>query len=208
LARLAPAKRISAAQEIQLAVKIPPEPRKAITSLQAKRSGRVLLRQLEHGKGPGIEIAWPAEWQQRQLLHTLLTKCHGMQAARMRRDGRLYVAGGVPGGSWSIDMDRMSGFVRQVVGTITPAERQAVEQIAAHHGGPVPGAVVRLFPRAVDAGLLGGLQALGGMNYETGRSVTAAYSVDDARVLIGGIQVDGRPIVGEFELPRRQGGCL
>jgi len=204
---LAPVVSRPAVREVQLAAKIAPGPPKVITSPQAKRTGRVLLRQLEHGKGPGIEIAWPANPRQRQRLHTLLTKCHGMRAARMSRDGRLFVADGAQGKPWSIDMDRMSGFVRQVVGTMTPAERQAVERIAAHHGGPVPGAVVRLFPRAVDAGLLGGLQTLGGLNYETGRSVTAVYFVDGARVLIGDIRVDGLRIAGGFELPRGGGGC-
>ena len=204
---LAPTATRPVARAVLLAVKISPEPPKPITSPQTKRTGRVLLRRLEHGKGPGIEIAWPADPRQRQRLHTLLTKCYGMRAARMKRDGRLFVADGVPGEPWSIDMDRMSGFVRQVVGTMTPAERQAVERIVAHHGGQVPGAVVRLFPRAVDAGLLGGLQTLGGLNYETGRSVTAVYSVDGARVLIGDIRVDGRPVAGGFELPRGGGGC-
>lgn len=184
-----------------------PSPPPEVRSPVANRTGRVLLRQLEHGRGPGIEIVWPADPRQRQRLYALLFKCHGMRAARMNEDGRLYVAEGTPGQPWLVDMDRMSGFVRQVSGAMTPAERGAVERIGAYHGSRIGGAVVRLFPRAVDAGLLGGIHALGGLDYGASRSVTAGYAIEAGRVVIRDIRIDGRLVEGGFALPRAGGGC-
>lgn len=167
----------------------------------------MLLRQLEHGKGPGIEIAWPETPELRRRLHILLTKCHGMRAALMSADGRLYVADGTPGVPWHVDMDRTSGFLRQVFGVMTSVERTAVARISAHHGREVTGSVVRLFPRAVDADLLGSFHALGELDYGASQSITAAYSVDGARVRIGDIRINGKPVDSVFELPRIVGRC-
>lgn len=183
------------------------EPAQAITTGDSKRADRVLLRQLEHGKGPGIEIAWPTDPGQRARLYALLSKCHGMRAALMGRDGALYVDEGAPGGAWPVDLDRMSGFVRQVSGIMTRGEQAAVDRIAAHHGGQVTGAVVRLFPRRVDAGMLGGFRALGGPGQAASRSLTARYAIEGGRVVIGDVRIDGRPATGRFTLPWAGGGC-
>ena len=175
-----------------------------ITRLQSKtkRTGRALLRQLEHGQGPGIEIFWPETPQLRQRLHSLLTKCHGMRSVLMSEDGRLFNTNGRPGAHSQVDMDQTSGFVRQVSGKMTAAERAVIARIRAYHGDQLSGVVVRLFPRSVDAGLLRDLHAFGSFDYDHDRSITAAYTINAGHVRIVDVRIDGKRLSGGFELER------
>lgn len=99
------------------------------------REGRGLLKLLEHGSGPVIEIAWPNAQRNQNALHQNLARCFGMRTALMSRDGFLYIAQGARGQRWSIDLDRYSGFVRQPAGAITQDEHQQAKAIRHHHGG-------------------------------------------------------------------------
>lgn len=52
------------------------------------RKGRTLLRILEHGDGPEIQITWPKSSRERDRLFDLLVRCYGVRVALM-------------GGSWA-----------------------------------------------------------------------------------------------------------
>ncbi len=116
--------------------------------------GRVLLRILEHGSGPEIEIAWPVSAIQRRALYRLFEVCYGMEIAVIDSGGRLYSRTGEAGRPWRLNMDRFSGFVRQPSGRLTLDEKDGIARIRAFHGGLRAAHNVRLFPRRLDALLL------------------------------------------------------
>lgn len=172
------------------------------------REGRGLLKLLEHGSGPVIEIAWPNAQRDQKKLHQKLTQCFGMRTALMSRDGLLYIAQGVPGQRWSIDLDRYSGFVRQPEGGITQDERQQAKAIRNFHGGRRLGGVVRIFPRTVDAALLGGVRQMLSSGYATTKTIQARYVVQGGALYIQGIRADGVAKHGKIVLsPVTRGGC-
>jgi hypothetical protein len=113
--------------------------------------GRVLLRMLEHGAGPSIEIAWPDSARQRDKLFERLRSCFGMRLAAMDGGDRLYVAEGARGVPWELNLDRYSGFIRQPAGLLAKAEKRAFADIQSHHARLGGAQLVRLFPRQVDA---------------------------------------------------------
>jgi hypothetical protein len=174
-----------------------PSPRK---DELAAGEGRALLRILEHGSGPTIDIAWPVSAGERERLYHQLKRCFGMRPALMDGGGRLYAADGRPGEPWAINLDRHSGFVRQARGQVTADERRDVGAIAAHHYGLADAAPVRVFPRAVDALLLGHLRLAVGDGYAQARVIRAAYRLGEAGVTVEGIEVDGRRVAGRIEL--------
>lgn len=162
--------------------------------------GRALLRILEHGSGPTIDIAWPAASGERERLYHHLKNCFGMRPALMDASGRLYAAEGRPGEPWAINLDRHSGFVRQARGQVTADERQDIRSITAHHAGLAQAAPVRVFPRAVDALLLGHLRHAVGDDYTQARVIRAAYRFSGSGVAVESIEVDGRRIAGRIDL--------
>ena len=106
--------------------------------------------------------------------------------------------------AWDLDLDTYSGFVRHPEGRVTATERGLLRNVPA----AAPGArLVRIFPRRVDAVLLGGLQALIGSAYGEARSIRAAYRYATGGVAVTGIQIDGRSVTGSIDLaastPRR-----
>ena len=66
---------------------------------------------------------------------------------------------------------------------------------------------MRIFPRDVDALLLGGLRSLIGPGYRTRASIRAAYLLDGARILIGELIVDGRAVAGRIDMSRTARKC-
>lgn len=162
--------------------------------------GRVLLRILEHGSGPSIEIAWPVDPGKRRQLFRRFGSCFGMKIALMDEDGSLFIAKGIRGQSWDIDLDRHSGFVRQTTGRITAGEERQVRNIRAFHGGLGRTASVRVFPRRMDAILLGGLRQLIGNRYGKVGSISASYRVNGDQVLVEAIEADGERIPGHVKL--------
>ncbi len=166
----------------------------------AAGEGRALLRILEHGSGPTIDIAWPAASGERERLYHQLKSCFGMRPALMDGGGRLYAADGRPGEPWAINLDRHSGFVRQARGQVTADERRDVGAIAARHAGLADAAPVRVFPRAVDALLLGHLRHAVGDGYAQARVIRAAYRLSGDGVAVESIEVDGRRVEGRIDL--------
>lgn len=168
--------------------------------------GRVLLRLLEHGAGPRIEIGWPAA-AQRAALYDRLMRCYGMMNGLILADGRLYREADPPGIVWQVDTDRISGFLRQPDGFVAASERNAAGRIRAHHDLGSQGLPVRLFPRLVDAALLGGLDALAGGTAKA-KIVQGYYEMTGGLVSVGRISVDGRAIAGRVALGALPGsGC-
>ena len=181
---------------------VPLTPTEVVVNAEAIRTGRALLRIFEHGKGPQIDIAWPGLAARRELLHDVLRRCFGMRLALMDRAGGLYLDDGPVGRTWPIDLDRFSGFVRRPNGRITSAERRVAGRVARYHRRLPATDPVRLFPRATDAALLGGLSHLLGDDYRSSKAITASYRFRGSRVTVDEIRVDGRRIVGKIDLTR------
>ena len=69
--------------------------------------------------------------------------------------------------------------------------------------------MVRVFPREVDALLLGGLHRLIGPDYKKHNTIRARYQLQGGGVKIGNLNVDGAPFDGIIALhinPACQGG--
>jgi hypothetical protein len=178
---------------------------------QTVREGRTLLRLLEHGQGPGIEIAWPASRAGRRQLFHRFAACYGMRLALVDPDSKLFAGDGVRGKPWDLNLDRYSGFVRRPAGRLTAIERSRAAAIAARHGRR--GDLVRVFPRRVDALLLGGLSRLVGPGYRGARTIRARYRLSDGGLSVEDVSVDGRAVAGRIALSRamkascRRGGA-
>ena len=84
--------------------------------------GRVLLKKLEHGKGPQIEVSWPDKLSQKQKLYFTLTKCFGMKTAGLNSSNQLFQKKDSPSKPLKLNMDTSSGFIREVNGRISQAE--------------------------------------------------------------------------------------
>jgi len=163
-------------------------------------TGRALLRVLEYGKGPQVEIAWPQRAQARDRLFDRLQRCFGMENAVMDGQGNLYRGEEPRGVRWEINLDRYSGFLRQAAGRLPSAEQRLRRKIIAHHGTGRGAALVRIFPRRVDASLLGGLRAVLGGNYQASSSIQARYDLQDGAVVVRDIRVNGRRVDGVIAL--------
>ncbi|MBT6428423.1 MAG: hypothetical protein HOK30_12230 [Rhodospirillaceae bacterium] len=167
--------------------------------------GRVLLHLLEHGQGPAIELAWPGNADQRARLYHKFRDCFGMQVALARHGGELFIAGSPRGQSWQPNRDRYSGFARQPSGRLVAAERDDLHAIARRHGLPRDIPAMRIFPRRVDARLLGGLDQLLAGGYGKAASIRARHQLSGGRIIVRDIQVDGRAVPGMFDLGNRCG---
>lgn len=164
-------------------------------------NGRTLLRLLEHGSGPAIEIAWPADRGASRRLFSALSACYGMVSAVMQRDGTLYRATGPRGRPWRPDMDRYSSFLRDPAGRSLSVEAEKARQIRSHHDLGRDSRPVRLFPRDVDARILGGLRRLAGQDYAKADRIRARYRLTPAGLSVTALTVDGRQKPGQVNVP-------
>lgn len=175
---------------------------------ETARTGRVLLRMLEHGAGPRIEIAWPDSKARRERLFGLLNGCFGMRVAYLDDEGALFVDDGPRGQSWAPNVDRYSGFLRQPLGPMTDAEERTLRKISNHHAGRLLGNAVRLFSRRADAVLLGGLSHLVGDAYAVAKTVTARYEFADGRLRVTNVRIDGKAMPGAIDLTPLAPTCV
>jgi len=170
-------------------------------------NGRTLLRLLEHGKGPNIEISWPRSSQQRDRLFDMFTRCYGMVLAVMTRQGQLYKVSPVMTqkmtmdmSPWKLNRDYYSGFIRQSDQVITQRQDQMIGNLF-HERPWLNGAnIIRLFPRSIDAILLGGLRHLIGGSYGKRQKINAVYRIEGTRIYIESIHVDHKPVKGKINL--------
>ena len=170
-------------------------------------NGRVLLRQLEKGKGPEIQITWPNQTSLKEKIYDILNKCYGMQTARMNSKDELFHSAGPSGVRWAINMDKMSGFIREVSGLIPQAEHLHVRRINHKHPNENFISTIRIFPRVVDAHLLMNLRSLAGENYSTAKNISAAYGLKNNSILIQHVRLDGKELGRVFMLPSVKNQC-
>jgi hypothetical protein len=183
------------------------EKKAVIDATQHRKTGGALLRLLEHGKGPTIEIAWPRSATDRTRLFGRLTHCYGMRPAILAKDGQLFDTTSPPGQPWPINRDRYSGFIRSPQGEPVGEENRRFASIARRHD-LANGQPVRVFPRAVDAILLGGLGTLLGPRYHSARQIRARYEIRRASLALTGFRIDGQSVPGVVTLPSPfRGGC-
>jgi len=177
-------------KKVTAQVKTPPVSLKKILKSDIQK-GRALLKILEHGKGPGIEIAWPNNARQRTRLFETLSACYGMKMA-LFDNNNIYMSQGGSGRATTLNLDKYSGYIRQIEGSLTPPERRYVRKLRQYHGNRIGGEVIRIFPRNVDAQILGGIKHFIGDNYMSSRVVSSKYTLKNGTVFLEGITVDGR----------------
>ncbi len=187
-----------------------PEPAAATTVAlrpgdSMQRRGRVLLQLLESGSGPNVVIAWPSAEAERERLAAVLARCYGMELGLLRRDNSVLRADDPPGVAQPIDFDRWSRFPRAPSGVVTAFERAIEADLRRHHRGAsglFDSRPVRLFPRAIDAALLGGLETLLGEHYADSQDIQLGYQLDDGEVRLTDLRRDGVPVPGALTLPK------
>lgn len=170
-----------------------------IVDRAAVAEGRVLLRLIAEGKGPDIAIGWPSASGDRDQLYLRLTRCYGMTSAVMDGEGRLFVRDGPSGQAWAPNRDRYSDFLRVPDGHVPKAERREESAIKAHHG--VRGRLVRIFPRIVDAGIVGALLQVSGRPAHSGVPIRARYLADGQGLKVIDILVGGHAIEQSIRVP-------
>ena len=171
--------------------------------------GRVLLRLLEHGKGPTIDIAWPEQYRDRQRLFTSLRTCYGMKIAVMTSDKRLFSRSNPPGIPWRPNSDAYSGFLRSPIGQQINNEILIYREIT-NRNRLDDGKPVRIFPRNVDAVILSGFQRLIGKRYHQVYHIQEHYRLEPGiGVYLERIKVNERPVDGVIKIPPiRNSGCM
>ena len=102
------------------------------------------------------------------------------------------------GQKWEINLDRFSGFVRQPAGFVATEERRAADVIRRYHGLRFGTNIVRIFPRRVDAVLLGGLQQILGDGYGRSRAIHGTYRQIGGTLYVEDIVADGVSVAGRI----------
>lgn len=176
-----------------------PAPQPNVDARKTQTEGRSLLRLLEHGTGPAIEIAWPQSSLDRYKLYQRLIQCEGMKLAVIGSDKQIFQLDGTAGQSWNFNGDKFSGFLRSPEGMAVAAETATFSAIAVRHR-LTDWQPVRVFPRRVDAILLGGLKQLIGDQYRTARTIHAAYKLANGTLSLSAVTVDGSPVEGSITL--------
>lgn len=169
--------------------------------------GRTLLRLLEHGQGPQIELAWPADAVARANLFRHLTACHGMRVALLRHDGAIFLADGPRDLARQIDRDLYSGYARAPAGALADDERALIARIRGRHDLGLDTSPIRIFPRRFDADLLSGLRALIGPGYANSRKLHGRYVLGASGLSVRGIVADGRAVAGIISLRTGNRSC-
>ena|GEM_PF-4480213 len=165
----------------------------------SEKNGRALLRLLEIGKGPTIVIDWPNIMNERTRLYRLFTQCYGMKTALLTTDNKLYTLDTTPGKSWRPNLDKYSAFMRRPNGSLSHTELRMIQKLRNHHD-LTTGAVVRFFPRHVDAVLLAGLRQLLSTDYDQNAVLKATYSLKGLRVAVSQITLNSQQKSGEIML--------
>lgn len=166
----------------------------AVANAGAARHGGALLRLLELGDGPDIRLGWPEASAEREALHDLLARCHGLTLALMGADGRL-------DGVDEVVVARSSALAREIDGPLARREARRLDDLRIKAGGTGIGRPVRLFDRGFDRRLLGGLARLIERPIAEARTIRAALSARGREVVVDGIQVDGALLPGRIVIP-------
>lgn len=172
---------------------------------RAEADGRRLLRLMEHGAGPDIQIAWPAERAARARLYDLLVRCYGVVSGFHLGEGKIITQkSGLTNSDGYLNLDLYSGFVRVIEGESPAAERQVLATLAPRARSAASATPVRIFPRAADALVLGSLQQLAKVNLAKAGSVRARYQYRHGDFVLHDLVLDGQPVPGAIavQVPR------
>ncbi len=180
---------------------------KPVDEKEVATEGRVLLRMFEQGAGPSIQIRWPAQAGQRDRLYAVFTHCLGMQVGILDDQGHLYLGEGPRNQPLALNTDKYSGFIRRPEGAIAAGEQEEITRIRQYHQAASAAPPARMFPRRVDAFLLGGLRHAVGDQYLKMKSIRAAYRLSGSRVVIESIVADGRAVDGAIDLSTVATSC-
>lgn len=211
-----PVEKTPVATPVKTAALQPPKPPKAVPKADPPPvqnvaalvgEGRAFLRILERGSGPSIEIRWPTDPQQRDRLYGVLVQCLGMRTVILDNDGRLYIGEGARGQPTTLNSDRYSGFVRRPEGAIATDEQREIARVRAYHATIANADPARIFPRRVDAFLIGGLSQAVGEDYLKKKTIRAAYRLSNGHAIVDSITVDGSRIDGSIDLSTVATAC-
>ena len=169
--------------------------------------GRVLLKKLEYGKGPQVEVSWPKELAQKQELYSVFTKCFGMKTAGLNSSNQLFVKSSGGNRALTLNMDTTSGFIREIHGDISRGERDEIIQIEQKHPYQTFESFVRIFPRHVDASLLQGLHLVLGDVFSKAKQINASYRLNGYDVEVSQISADTQIFPGSFHLRKHARKC-
>ncbi len=169
--------------------------------------GRVLLKKLEYGKGPQIEVGWPKELAQKQELYSVFTKCFGLKTAGLNSSKQLFVNSSGGNRALTLNMDTTSGFIREIHGDISRSEHGEIIQIEQKHPYQTFESFVRIFPRHVDASLLQGLHLVLGDVFPKAKQIKASYRLTGYDVEVFEISADTQMFPGSFHLRRNARKC-
>jgi hypothetical protein len=170
-------------------------------TLQETKDGRKLLRILEAGKGPVVTLSWPGRKAEREKVYHSLSQCYSMKTVVYVEHSGLYRREDTSGIKWSLNRDLMSTFIRQPSGGFSAREKGIIESIKSKHllSSGIP---VRIFPRSVDAALLGGLKRIIGKSYPSAETISAEYFLYSGGVGLKNVRRNGMNVDGRFALPR------
>ena len=169
--------------------------------------GRVLLKKLEYGKGPQVEVSWPKELAQKQELYSVFTKCFGMKTAGLNSSNQLFVKSSGGNRALTLNMDTTSGFIREIHGDISRSERGEIIRIEQKHPYQTFESFVRIFPRHVDASLLQGLHLVLGDVFPKAKQIKASYRLTGYDVEVFEVSADTQMFPGSFHLRRNARKC-
>ena len=169
--------------------------------------GRVLLKKLEYGKGPQVEVSWPKDLAQKQELYSVFTKCFGMKTAGLNSSNQLFVKSSGGNRALTLNMDTTSGFIREIHGDISGGERGEIIRIEQKHPYQTFESFVRIFPRHVDASLLQGLHLVLGDVFPEAKQIKASYRLNGYHVEVFEISADTQMFPGSFHLRRNARKC-
>ena len=169
--------------------------------------GRVLLKKLEYGKGPQVEVSWPKELAQKQELYSVFTKCFGMKTAGLNSSNQLFVRSSGGNRALTLNMDTTSGFIREIHGDISRSERGEIIRIEQKHPYQTFKRFVRIFPRNVDASLLQGLHLVLGDVFPKAKQIKASYRLTGYDVEVFEVSADTQMFPGSFHLRKNARKC-
>ena len=170
-------------------------------TLQETKDGRKLLRILEAGKGPVVTLSWPGRKAEREKVYHSLSQCYSMKTVVYVEHSGLYRREDTSGTKWALNRDLMSTFIRQPSGGFSAREKGIIESIKSKHllSSGIP---VRIFPRSVDAALLGGLKRIIGKSYPSAETISAEYFLYSGGVGLKNVRRNRMNVDGRFALPR------
>lgn len=171
------------------------KPKSPIKNVNADmiNQGHVALQQIEKGKGPSIEIAFPAQMHDRVALFHQLHQCYGMEIALLNDKGKLYHLSSQSGQAWQFNQQYYSQMLRAVHGESVDAEINILNAIRQHHQLSVENTqAVRILPRQIDAIMIGALLSLASNHNNKNINIKAHYDIENQQIYLHDININGQ----------------